>query len=305
MANTTATAERVGFVGTGLMGLPMATNLARAGVPLAVWNRTPERAVPLRALGAAVVEDVDAVFTRAEVVICMLSGEPAVDAVLGRRTGRLATRVAGHVVVTMGTTAPEYSRSLADDVRAAGGEYVEAPVSGSRAPAEAGQLVAMLAGPDAAVARVEPLLAPMCRQVVRCGDVPEALLMKLAVNVFLIATVTGLVEAYHFADRHGLDLATFRSVVDAGQMASDISRVKTAKLLAGDLSPQAALADVLMNNRLITAAARRAAISSPLLDVCDALFSEAAALDQGGLDMVAVKAALEARTAGRPALTDL
>jgi 3-hydroxyisobutyrate dehydrogenase len=162
----------------------------------------------------------------------------------------------------------------------------------------------MLAGRDAAVAAVEPLLQPMCREVVRCGDVPEALLMKLAVNVFLIATVTGLVEAWHFADRHGLDLATFRRVVDAGQMASEISRVKTGKLLAGDLTPQAALADVLMNNRLITSAAHEAGISSPVLDVCEALFAEAVERGQGPLDMVAVRAALEART-GAPTLTEL
>lgn len=296
--------ERVGFVGLGLMGLPMASNLARAGVPLVVWNRTPERTAPVRALGATSVADVDEVFARAGVVIAMLAGEQALDDVLGRGTPRLAPLVAGRTLVAMGTTAPAYSRALADDVRAAGGEYVEAPVSGSRVPAEAGTLVAMLAGREHAVAAVEPLLQPMCRDVVRCGDVPEALLMKLAVNVFLITTVTGLVEAYHFADRHGLDLATFRRVVDSGQMASDISRVKTAKLLAGDLAPQAALADVLMNNRLITAAAREAGISSPLLDVCDGLLSEAVELGQGAFDMVAVQAALEART-GRSALTDL
>ncbi|KQX62160.1 NAD(P)-dependent oxidoreductase [Angustibacter sp. Root456] len=294
----------VGFVGTGIMGLPMATNLARAGVPLVVWNRTPQRAAPLTAFGALVVDDVAEVFAGADVVIAMLAGEPALDDVLGRGTPRLAELVAGRTLVAMGTTSPPYSRSLAAEVRAAGGEYVEAPVSGSRAPAEAGTLVAMLAGRDAAVAAVEPLLQPMCREVVRCGDVPEALLMKLAVNVFLIATVTGLVEAWHFADRHGLDLATFRRVVDSGQMASDISRVKTAKLLAGDLAPQAALADVLMNNRLITAAAREAGICSPLLDVCDGLLNEAVDLGRGAHDMVAVQAALEART-DRSALTDL
>ena len=294
----------VGFVGLGLMGLPMATNLARAGVPLLVWNRTPQRAEPLRACGATVAADVDEVFVGASVVIIMLAGERAIEDVLGRGTPRFADLVAGRTLVAMGTTSPGYSRALADDVRAAGGEYVEAPVSGSRAPAEAGTLVAMLAGRDGPVTVVEPLLRPMCREVVRCGDVPEALLMKLAVNVFLIATVTGLVEAFHFADRHGLDLATLRRVVDGGQMASDISRVKAAKLLAGDLAPQAALADVLMNNRLITAAARQAGISSPVLDVCEALFSEAADQGQGALDMVAVKAALEARTEG-PALTEL
>jgi 3-hydroxyisobutyrate dehydrogenase len=121
--------------------------------------------------------------------------------------------------------------------------------------------------------------------------------MKLAVNLFLITTVTGLAEAYHFAERHGLDPAVFREVVDGGQMASAVSRVKVAKLVTGDWHAQAAAADVLMNNRLIAEAARRAGLASPLLDACHALFAEAVALGHGDDDMAAVLAAIEARTA--------
>src|SRR5690348_6900542 len=99
----------VGFVGTGLMGLPMATNLARAGVPLVVWNRTPERAAPLTAFGATVVGDAAEVFAGADVVIAMLAGEQALDDVLGRGTPRLAELVAGRTLVAMGTTSPPYS----------------------------------------------------------------------------------------------------------------------------------------------------------------------------------------------------
>src|SRR5215212_7077008 len=128
---------RVGFVGLGLMGLPMALNLARAGTPLVVWNRTAARAEPLRALGAHVAADPAEVFGAAE-------------------------------------------------------------------------LVAMLAGAPGTVARIRPLLGPMCRQTVVCGPVPSGLLMKLAVNIFLITTVTGLAEAHHFARAQGLDLQTFR-----------------------------------------------------------------------------------------------
>lgn len=291
--------QPVGFVGTGLMGLPMATNLARAGPPLVVWNRTRERAEPWRALGARVVDDAAEVFESVRVVILMLNGEAAIDGVLGRGTPRLARLVEGRTVVHMGTTSPRYSRALADDVRKAGGDYVEAPVSGSRAPAEAGELVAMIAGDADVVARVEPLLAPMCRQVVRCGEVPDGLLMKLAVNVFLIATVTGLAEAHHFAERQGLDLDVFRQVVDAGQMASSISRVKNAKLASGDLAAQAAAADVLMNNQLITAAAGAAGVSTPLLEVCETLFAQTVELGHGSADMIAVLRAIEARTARR------
>lgn len=286
----------VGFLGTGLMGRPMALNLARAGTPLVVWNRTAARTEPLRALGARVAATPAEVFEAASVVILMLAGPAAIDDVLGRGSPRAAALVAGRTVVHMGTTSPDYSRALGAEITDLGGRYVEAPVSGSRAPAEAGQLVAMLAGADEDTRAVAPLLAPMCRQTVVCGPVPNALLLKLAVNIFLITTVTGLAEAYHFAERSGLDLGLFREVVDGGQMASAISRVKTAKLLAGDLSPQAAAADVLMNNELIADAAAEAGITAPLLHVCRDLFAETVALGHGAEDMIAVLAALEART---------
>lgn len=285
----------VGFIGLGVMGQPMALNLVRAGTPLTVWNRTKSRCDPLRAAGATVVDSRRDVFERANFVLLMLANDAATDAVLERDTAAFGDLVTNHVVVQMGTTSPEYSRHLARDVRAAGGAYVEAPVSGSRVPAETGELVGMLAGDEAAVAAVRPLLAPVCQETFLCGQAPGALLTKLAVNLFLITMVTGLTEAFHFADRHNLDLTLFRAVLDAGPMASAVSRVKIGKLVAEDFTVQAGLADVLMNNRLIADAARRARIASPLLDACHALFAESAALGHGGSDMVAVLRAIEAR----------
>lgn len=287
----------VGFLGLGVMGQPMAANLARAGTPLVVWNRTAARTAPVAAAGARVAASPREVFERAEVVLLMLADEAAVDAVLGRGTPGFAEQVAGRTVVHMGTTSPEHSRDLEADVRAAGGRYVEAPVSGSRKPAEDGQLVAMLAGDEDAVVAVRPLLGPMCRDTVGCGPVPGALLMKLSVNIFLITMVTGLAEAFHFADRHGLDLHRLLAVLDAGPMASSVSRGKAAKLVGGDFAVQASIADVLKNNRLIAEAARRAAVASPLLDVCHALYGETLDHGHGDADMAAVIRAIEARTA--------
>ncbi|MFF3563777.1 NAD(P)-dependent oxidoreductase [Streptomyces sp. NPDC002574] len=288
----------VGFIGLGIMGQPMALNLAGSGVPLAVWNRTAERGEPLRAAGAHVAAGPDEVFARCRVVVLMLADGPAIDAVLDRGGPAFASRVAGHVVVHMGTTSPEYSRALEADVRAAGGAYVEAPVSGSRRPAEAGQLVGMLAGEPAAVEEVRPLLAPLCRETFVCGAVPGALLMKLSVNLFLITQVTGLTEAFHFAERQGLDTGQFLDVLDAGPMASAVSRMKAPKLRERDFAAQAAATDVLHNNRLIAEAARRAELASPLLDVCHTLFEETVEQGDGHRDMVAVLRAIEARTTG-------
>lgn len=287
----------VGYIGLGVMGRPMALALARAGTPLVVWNRSAERAEPLRAAGATIAEDRSAVFRQARTVLLMLADEAAVDEVLGRGTDRFAATVRDHVVVPMGTTSPEYSHRLAADVRAAGGEYVEAPVSGSRVPAENGRLVGLLAGDDDVVAEVRPLLEPMCRTTFLCGPVPGALLTKLSVNLFLITLVTGLAEAFHFAERHGVEADLVRQVLDAGPMASEVSRLKAAKLVAGDFSVQAAISDVLMNSGLVAGAARRAGVAVPLLDVCHALFGEAEALGHGSADMAAVVRAIERRQA--------
>jgi 3-hydroxyisobutyrate dehydrogenase len=288
--------ESTGFIGLGVMGQPMALRLARAGTPLVVWNRTAARCDALREAGASVAATPAEVFQRARIVVLMLADDAAIDGVLGRGTRRFAEQVAGRTVVHMGTTAAGYSRALEADIHRAGGRYVEAPVSGSRGPAEEGRLVVMLAGQDAPVAEVRPLLAPLCHQSFACGAVPGALLMKLAVNIFLITQVTGLAEAFHFADRHDLDRNRFLDVLDAGPLASAVSRTKAAKLLTGDFSVQAAILDVLKNNCLIAEQARSSSLASPLLDVCHALYGETAALGHGDADMAAVLYAIEART---------
>lgn len=288
-----------GFLGLGVMGQPMALHLAREGKPLIVWNRTRSRTEPLREAGARVAGSPAEVFGTARVVIVMLSDDAAIDEVLGRGTPAFAERVARHVIVNTSTTSAEYSAGLAADVELAGGSYVEAPVSGSRRPAEDGELVVMLAGDGPVVDEVREILQPVCRETVVCGPVPRATLLKLSTNTFLIAMVTGLAEAFHFADRHGLDRRLLASVLEAGPMASNVSRIKADKLLDDDFSVQAAIPDVLKNNRLVVEAGRQAGTSTPLLDVCLALYGEAAELGHGGSDMVAVIRAIEARTAAR------
>ncbi|WP_232665814.1 NAD(P)-dependent oxidoreductase [Pseudonocardia sp. TRM90224] len=285
---------RIGFVGLGSMGEAMALNLVAAGTPLTVWNRSPDKAKALEAAGATVAPDAAAVFDRSEVVFMMLTDADAVDTVLTRGIPEFAERVRGRTVVHMGTTEPAYSAGLEADVRAAGGHYVEAPVSGSRAPAEAGELVAMLAGDPVDVERVRPLMAPMCRETIPCGAVPGALLMKLAVNVFLITLVTGLAESVHFARTYGLDMERFVGVLAGGQMASPVMLVKAPKMVAEEFAPQASITNVWTNTRLISAAAAAAGISLPLLEASRGLFADASALGMGDADMAAVLKAVEA-----------
>jgi 3-hydroxyisobutyrate dehydrogenase len=289
--------QRIGFIGLGRMGAPMARNLVAADLPLQVWNRSEPATLWFRENGVNVASTPADVFENCSTIILMLANSRAIDVVLGRGTPQLHRQVAGRTIVNMGTTSPQYSQELGRDIVSAGGRFVECPVSGSRIPAEEGSLVALLAGADDAVDEVRSLISPMCAHAFKCGPVPRALVTKLAVNHFLITMVTGLVEAAHFAHCHELDLKQFSDVVRVGPMASKVSTGKLQKIAEGDLSAQASLGDVLMNTELVVDAARRAGIASPLLDNCLYLYREAEGLGLGGCDMIAVLASLEELTA--------
>jgi 3-hydroxyisobutyrate dehydrogenase len=278
----------VGFLGLGTMGEPMATRLVQHGVDLLVWNRSDGAAERLVAAGARRADAPAAVFARCDVVVVMLADGDAVDAVLGRTDVGFGVDVAGRTVVHTGTVSPAYSRALGDQLAACGGELVEAPVSGSSGPARVGELVGMLAGDPVSLDRVEGLLAPLTTRTFRCGPVPGALETKLAVNTYLIVMVTGLAEAAAYAERRGVDLALLRQVLDAGPMASTVSRGKLAKLLDDDLSAQAAVSDVLYNSRLILDAAAEQGAEVPLTTSCEALLAETERRGLSDSDMIAV-----------------
>jgi len=282
----------LGFIGLGHMGEPMALNLLKAGTPLVVWNRSSTKYPLIVNAGGEVADSVRGVFERARIVILMLADGSAIDEVLGRGTDQFTRTVSSHVLVHMGTTAPSYSQALASDIRGAGGEYVEAPVSGSRKPAETGELIGMIAGASPVIEEVRPHLAPMLLKGVECGEVPTALRMKLAVNLFLITQVVGLAESFNFAKHYGLDLEAFCDVLDSGPMASAVSRIKLAKLVTDDFAVQAAVRDVHYNSRLISAAVSEANLISPLIAASTQLLRAAEDRGHGEEDMAAVVKAL-------------
>lgn len=285
----------IGFLGLGVMGEPMAHNLARVGNRVLAWSRSRRAPDRLISAGGVILPSAEEVMARTETVILMLANESAIDEVLGRGKPEFRNRIRGRTIVHMGTTSEIYSLGLEAEIRSSGGFYVESPVSGSRGPAEAGRLVAMLAGEEGSVNRVRPRLTPLCREAIFCGPVPNALTTKLAVNIFLISMVAGLTEAFHFAGKKGLDLSAFQAVIDKTPMASEVSQAKAAKLAAADFAPHAKASDVLMNNRLILDSARIGGIATPLLDVCGALYGEAVNSGFGNDDMIAVAKAIEAR----------
>ena len=278
----------IGFVGLGAMGEPMALNLVKAGHQVIVWNRNTERSRILAEAGATVAGGPGEVFARCFTVLTMLTDGDALDQVLGRGTADFGPRVEGRLIVNLGTNSAAYAKGLEAALLAAGGRYVEAPVSGSRVPAQKGQLVAMVAGAPGDVEQVMPLLGPLCRQVVPCGLVPGGTLMKFSTLIVNIATITAIAEALQFARRQGLDLERCNEVLLQGPLASDVARVKAPKLAQRDFTPQAALRNAAESNRLVVEAAREAGIPTPLLDACLGMHQRALAQGLGDEDMVAV-----------------
>jgi 3-hydroxyisobutyrate dehydrogenase len=287
--------REVGFIGLGVMGQPMALNLQRSGVQLTVWNRTASRCAPLVAAGAEQAASLDALFNSSQTIILMLADELSTDQVLDRAGDGFRERVSGKRIIAMGTCSPLWSERLASDLHAADGEYVEAPVSGSRQPAIDGKLVAMVAAADdAARSDVAKLISPMCAKIFDAGPVPAALRLKISVNLYLITMVTGLAEAAGLARKLGVDWSLLRSVLNAGPMASDVSRTKLEKLVNNDFGVQASIRDVLMNCRLVADAAHHVGFEAPLLRRSMRLFDQALQSGLGDLDMIGVIRAMEA-----------
>jgi 3-hydroxyisobutyrate dehydrogenase len=280
--------QRIGFIGLGDMGVPMAGRLADAGLNPLVWSRRPESADPVIARRAERAASVDELFDACDRVVLMLAHAEAMDEVLGRGTPDFARRVAGVTLIHMGTTPPGYSEALSAAVIEAGGQYAEVPVSGSTGPAATGDLVAMTAGSRAAIAAAEEIVAHMCRAIVPCGEVPKALQMKLAVNTYLGGLVTGLFEAFNLARKADLDLPTFARILEAGPMSCDLMRMKLPKLLDEDYAPQGSIRQACNNMKMIVDEGARIGAPMPVSQVMRDLVDAAARAGWQDEDMIAM-----------------
>lgn len=278
----------IGFIGTGFMGEPIARRMLEAEARLHVWNRTAAKCTHLGRLGARLAASAAEVFERCDVVFLMLVDAHALDSVLSRSAAGFGVRVTGKILINLGTSSPEYSLGLARDIQANGGRYVEAPVSGSRVQAEQGRLIVMLSGDAEAVGLAISLLAPVASRCFRSDQVPTAMRLKLAINHFLIVMVAGLSEAVNAACADGVNLRLMQEILDAGPMASEVSRIKLQKLLSADFSPQAAIGDVRVIAELSAACAIDARSPAPLILECAELYRRADQAGDSALDMIAV-----------------
>jgi len=283
---------KIGFLGLGIMGTAMSRNCLRAGHDVMVWNRSPEPAKAMAALGAKVAATPAEATAHGEVIIVMLTGPEACEAVLFGPQGAAESLSPGKVVVNMSTIAPAYARDAAARVRQTGADYVDAPVSGSKKPAEDGTLVILAGGREETIAAVEPVLLAMGKKVARCGEAGLGSTMKITVNVLLGVMAEGLAETVHLGEALGLNRNALLDVILAGPMANDLFRLKDPMFRANDYPPQFPAKHMAKDLNFALDAASEAKASAPTLSVLTLLYAKLLGMGLGDADFAAVIKAL-------------
>lgn len=229
--------ERIGVVGLGIMGLPMARNLLKAGFPVAVTNRTLSRADPLKAEGATVCGTPKEVAARSDIVITMVTTSPDVESVTFGEGGIAEGAHDGLLVIDMSTISPDVSRSIAERAAERGFKVLDAPVSGGQVGAVEARLSIMIGGEDADVARATPVFQALGKTIVHMGPHGAGQATKLANQIAVVLNNLGVSEALVFAAAQGLDLAKAREVIAGGAGGSWAMANYAPKILAGDFAP--------------------------------------------------------------------
>ncbi len=226
--------ERVGFAGMGTMGAAMAANLARAGAPLTVWNRTAGRAASVLALGAAEASTPAALAADAEVVVLCLSDTPDVEAVLFGPAGIAEGVRSGSLVIDCSTISPKASVGFAKRLAAHGVGFVDAPVSGGSEGAQKGTLTIMCGGSESDVDRAHPVLAAMGKTITRMGPVGAGQATKAVNQVILAGTYLGVAEGIVLAIKAGLDPETVVEALGGGAAGSWVLQNRSGRMIADD-----------------------------------------------------------------------
>ncbi|WP_186407129.1 NAD(P)-dependent oxidoreductase [Candidatus Accumulibacter aalborgensis] len=222
---------RVGFIGLGMMGRPMALHLLRSGNQLAVWARRPEASGPLLAAGAVRCATAADVARRSEVVFTMVTGGADVEHVALAADGLVEGFAAGSILVDMSTIAPEKARSLARRLSARGIEMLDAPVSGGEQGAIAATLAIMVGGPAAVLERVRPLFEVLGKTIVHVGDHGAGQVAKACNQMVMVGAIQAVAEALHFGRAAGADPARVRQALAGGSAGSRALEVMGARMV--------------------------------------------------------------------------
>jgi 3-hydroxyisobutyrate dehydrogenase-like beta-hydroxyacid dehydrogenase len=217
---------KVGFLGLGIMGSPMAANILRAGYPLMVYNRTPDKSQAFAQQGAGVASNPRHLAQATEVVVAMVTGPEALQDLLWGPEGAASALNEKKVFINMSSVSPHFTRDLAEKLAPTGVTFIDAPVSGTKKPAEEGTLLILAGGAANRVKDLEPLLLTMGKKVIYCGPAGQGSMMKMFVNLLLGVMMEGFAEALNFGERGGLDLEAMLDTVFSGPLNCGMYQVK-------------------------------------------------------------------------------
>jgi len=290
---------RIGVVGLGRMGEPIARRLLGAGHVVTVFNRTASRTDSLVELGATRAAFPAEVWQATDACITMVADDEALRTVMLADDGLLREGPPGRVVIDMSTVSVEVSRAVAEAARAAGIGYLRAPVSGNPSVVEAGNLTIMVSGDEEAFERLEPVLRDVGPHVFYLGPGEEARVMKLALNLMIAATAEVIAEALVLGEASGLERATMLEVMGASAVGSPFVKYKTAALVAEDYSATFTTSMMHKDLSLALDAGRAVGVPLPATALVQGLLEDCMATGMGDADLMALLPRL-AHAAGRP-----
>ncbi len=280
---------RVAFLGLGIMGRPMARNLAKAGHEVTVWNRTAGKEVA----GARVATSPREAAAQADVVWVCVSDTAAVERVLFGEQGAESALRAGMVVVDSSTISPAATRRNAERVRSRGADYVDAPLTGSKAGAEGGTLIFIAGGSEAAIEKLGPLWSAMGKQVIRMGETGMGQAAKLALNLMIAVIYQGFAEGLTLATRQGIAAETFLQLIQSSMVRSGVVDYKAPFVMKRDFSPNFPLRLMHKDIHLMLDAARELGLKLPALERVNEIYEDAVRAGQNDLDYAATITLLE------------
>ncbi len=284
----------VAVIGTGIMGSAMARNLDAADLATTVWDRSVAATEPLAEAGLRVAPSAPDAVRGAQVVITMLPTDAVIDSVVFDG-GVAEAFAAGAVWAQMGTIGVESTTRFSERLRQLRPDvlYVDAPVSGSKGPAEAGQLLVLASGPPEAESVVRPVFAAIGRKTVWLGQVGQGSRMKIAVNAYMSVLIEGVAEALELASVLGIDPAKLDEAIEGGPLDAPIADAKLHKMQTGDYAPEFPLQWALKDVDLALEAAD--GTSLPLLAALSGQWQAAVDAGHGRDDVSAVRLALASR----------
>lgn len=274
----------IGLIGLGLMGRPMSRNLARAGASVWVHSRSDAPVREMVAEGMSAAASPAAIIQNTSVVILMLPDTQAVEAVVLGPEGLLSALRPGSLVIDMGTTAVLATRRLARQVAAAGGEFLDAPVSGGAVGARDATLTIMAGGTAAAFARALPILSALGRRITHVGESGCGQVAKAANQVIVGLTINAVAEAFALARAAGADPARVREALKGGFADSRILELHGERMLTGQYAPGARVNTQIKDMRQALELAASVGLELPAVELGRARFEALSIRGDGELD---------------------